>query len=332
MMASPPVNDGVARLVVDGRTCHAREPMNFNQLRFVQAVAAAGTFTAGAERCYVTQSTLSSGVAQLEGELGERIFVRTTRSVSLTPFGRRLMPFVEEVLNAQANLLQAAESFLDPDAAQVRIGLCPLVDLSRVDQALAPFRKANRSVRVVLEQLSGVNPRLVLEEGRFDFLLGPSEVRVPQLERARLYEDELVYLPSGATAGAPQGEAPVRLQDIAGDTFLLVHDRCGLTVRTRQLFRSRRLPLIPYESHAVSYQVLEEWAGLGVGSAILPRSKVRSPAARPILLGNGQRAMIRFEAVWSPANVAPPHLHALANHLKRASAGLVGSSASSPSG
>lgn len=49
--------------------------MNLNQLRFVRAVADAGTFTGGAVRCYVTQSTLSSGIATLERELGERIFL-----------------------------------------------------------------------------------------------------------------------------------------------------------------------------------------------------------------------------------------------------------------
>jgi len=115
----------------------------------------------------------------------------------------------------------------------------------------------------------------------------------------------------------------VRLQDIVGDIFLLVHDACGLTRLTRHLFATRRLPLREYEGQAVSYQVLEEWARVGVGSAILPLSKLSSPdLGRPIVLGNGHRAVIRYEAVWSPPTVQAPHLQALTRDLRSASAML----------
>ena len=296
-----------------------KNAMNWNQLRFVRAVVDAGTFTGGAERCYVTQSTLSSGIALLEKELGERLFVRTTRSVSLTPFGRRLLPLIDDVLNAQAALIAVAGSYLDPEAKLARLGVCPLVDSARLERLLAPYREANRNVRVVLEQLNGVNPRTALEEGRFDFMLGPTESRKARLERSRLYEDLLVYLPAGKVGDDGGDRRPVRLQDIAGDEFLLVHDACGLTSLTRQLFRARRLPLREYEGQAVSYQVLEEWARVGIGSAILPRSKLSSPdLGHPIVLGNGHPAVIRFEALWWPAATKAPHVEALARHLKSA--------------
>lgn len=295
--------------------------MNWNQLRFVRAVVDAGTFTGGAERCSVTQSTLSSGIALLERELGERLFVRTTRSVSLTPFGRRLLPLIDEVLNAQSVLIDVAGSYLAPEAKLARLGVCPLVDSGRLERLLAPYREDNRNVRVVLEQLNGANPRTALEEGRFDFMLGPTEPKRARLERSRLYEDLLVYLPAGPREGNGTDRRPVRLQDIAEDEFLLVNDACGLTSLTRQLFRSRRLALKEYVGQAISYQVLEEWARVGVGSAILPRSKLSSPdLGHPIILGNGHPAVIRFEALWWPAATRAPHLEALARHLKSAGA------------
>jgi LysR family hydrogen peroxide-inducible transcriptional activator len=292
--------------------------MNLNQLRFVRAVADAGSFTAAAKRCCVTQSTLSTGIALLEKKLGGRLFVRTTRSVSLTPFGRRLLPLVDQMLAAQTALEEAAERWLDSDALMARIGVCPLVDSRRMEQILAPFRQANRDVRVVLEQLTGVPPQVALEEGQVDFILGPPELRRSTLERSRLYEDVLVYLPSGDLGQVGVGQRPpVRLEEIAGDTFLLVPDSCGLTALTRQLFRSRRLTLHQYEGKAVNYQVLEEWARVGVGSAILPRSKLSSPEiGHPIVLGNGHPCLIRFEAVWSSATSRPPHVQALARHFQ----------------
>lgn len=80
--------------------------MNLSQLRYVKAVAETGSFTLAAERCYVTQPTLSNGIAQLEQELEERLFTRTTRAVSLTPFGQHILPFMDRLLDAQIDLLQ----------------------------------------------------------------------------------------------------------------------------------------------------------------------------------------------------------------------------------
>ena len=297
--------------------------MNLSQLRFVRAVADAGTFTAGAARCYVTQSPLSTAVALLEKELGERLFTRTTRSVSLTPFGHKLLPLIDDVLRAQEALVDAADSFLDPQSQLARIGVCPLVEATRLERILAPYRKANRNVRIVLDQMGGGHARAAMEEGRLDFVLGPVHVgRRSKVERARLYDDPLAYLRAGEAPGSSD-RSPVTLQDIAGDVFLLVHDACGLTRLTRQLFASRRLPLREYEGQGVSYQVLEEWTRVGVGSAILPESKLSAPdLGHPIVLGNGHRASIRFEAVWMPATAPAPHLQTLTQHLKSAGAAL----------
>jgi DNA-binding transcriptional LysR family regulator len=292
--------------------------MNLHQLRFVRAVVDAGTFTEGAARCFVAQSTLSTGIAHLERELGERLFLRTTRSVNLTPFGHRLLPLIDDVLTAQAALVEVADRFLDPKARVVRIGVCPLVDSARLESILTPYRKANRTVRIVLEQMGDGKARRALEEGRMDCTLGPTKsVRRSGLERARLYDDPLVYLRAGEPRPVGGQRRPIRLQDIAGDEFLLVHDACGLTRFTRSLFASRRLPLREYEGQAVSYQVLEEWARVGVGSAILPLSKLSSPdLGRPIVLGNGHPVLLAYEAVWAPSSLQVPHLNALVENLK----------------
>lgn len=293
--------------------------VNLNQLRFVRAVVDVGTFTGGAARCYVTQSTLSAGIAQLERELGGRLFARTTRSVSLTPFGHHLLPLIDDVLQAQAALVATAGGYGEPESKVARVGVCPLVDSDVLDRILRPYGDANPDVRLVLEQLNGIDARAALEDGRLDFFLGPVETRRPRLERSRLYDDPLVYLPAGRADPPGDDRRPVRLDDIAGDEFLLVHDACGLTCATRQLFRARRLTLNAYEGQAVSYQVLEEWALVGVGSAILPQSKLSAPGlGRPIVLGNGRPAMLRFEALWSPVIEQAPHLRALGDHLSKA--------------
>ena len=69
--------------------------MNLIQLRFVTALASKRSFTAAASGCSVTQPTLSNGLGQLEDDLGAPLFVRTTRKVELTPFGKNFCPILQ---------------------------------------------------------------------------------------------------------------------------------------------------------------------------------------------------------------------------------------------
>ncbi|MEC4674238.1 MAG: LysR family transcriptional regulator, partial [Nitrospirota bacterium] len=88
--------------------------MNLTQLQFVQAIAETGSFSRAAERCFVTQPTLSNAVAHLEDELGGRLFSRTTRKVGLTPLGEHLLPFIRSALGAIDDLLQSAKLYKSP--------------------------------------------------------------------------------------------------------------------------------------------------------------------------------------------------------------------------
>ncbi|MGH3612792.1 MAG: hypothetical protein ACRDRK_09380 [Pseudonocardia sp.] len=65
--------------------------------------------------------------------------------------------------------------------------------------------------------------------------------------------------------------------------------------------------------------VLEEWARVGVGSAIPPLSKLSTPTiSHPLVFGNGHRATIGFEALWPSSAACAAHLQALTQHLRSA--------------
>ncbi|GHJ99248.1 LysR family transcriptional regulator [Streptomyces sp. Y2F8-2] len=76
-------------------------------LRAFLAVAEELHFTRAATRLYVAQQALSRDIRRLERELGTELFVRTTRQVTLTPDGERLLPYARRVLDAQDDLLAA---------------------------------------------------------------------------------------------------------------------------------------------------------------------------------------------------------------------------------
>ncbi len=297
--------------------------MNFNQLRFARAVADTGSFTAAAEACFVTQPTLSNGLAQLEEELGERLFVRTTRKVALTPFGEHLLPYLAEVLNAQDIAVQQAQAFLSPDKQLIRIGTSPLINARLLRLMLEPFQRQHPKVDIVLREMNMQDLYRMLEDGLLDFVLGVAGLVAGPWQSSFLYEEPLLFLPRGAPW---QGSASVQFKDIAQETFVMVPNACGLSQTVRALFRSSRRALHEYAGAAMSYQVLEEWAALGIGAAILPQSKVSkgAKAALPILDKSGEPLMLRYEASWPQTGAQLAHLRAFSSHLRLTAPGLLG--------
>ena len=128
--------------------------MNLNQLRFACVLASTGSFTAAASACAVTQPTLSNAIAQLEEELGQKLFVRTTRKVSLTAFGAHILPDIQGVLSAQHALVQNAQAYLSPQKRLIRIGTSPLLDGRFLDILIEPFRTKYPAVELVLREMN----------------------------------------------------------------------------------------------------------------------------------------------------------------------------------
>lgn len=280
--------------------------MNLNQLRYVKAVADTGSFTQAAARCFVTQPTLSNGLAQLEQELGEKLFTRTTRTVSLTPFGEHILPFIEKVLHAQAELVQEYRHYVYPERQVIRVGVSPLIQTGRFAEMLSSFRQAHSSSEVIFTEQNMSDLFRMLDDDMIDFVFGVSdESHKLSRTQAFLYEEPLFYIPRAGDI--EESRLSVTIDDMAGKTIVMVPDGCGLARATRAVFRSQRRKFQEYPGKAMSYQVLEEWASLGLGAAILPESKLVTGKIRalPIVDKSGTPLMLSFEGIWKEGMKSP---------------------------
>ncbi len=297
--------------------------MNLNQIRFVVAVSQSASFSKAAKRCCVTQPSLSNAIAQFEDELGARLFVRTTRSVHPTPFGEHLLPFMEEVLNAKEDLLKAAKAFLNPAHKIIRIGMSPLINIRLITAVLKPFQDEHPDVDIVFKEclLDDLGQRLAEHKIDLAFILRSSTG--PKLCSHFFYDEPLYYLPKGGAGNTPMHHS-LTLNDIASER-IIVSKGCGLADGIRQLFSDYGHKLKEYPGQALSYKVLEEWAELGIGAAILPQSKISPQVmAYPLLTQSGKPATFTYETIWNTDMPLTSHVEAILAYFKEVAPKLVG--------
>lgn len=284
--------------------------MNLQQLRYVRALVEEGSFVGAAARCAVTQPTLSNGIAQLEAELGQRIFRRTTRSLSLTPVGERLLPAVIETLKSFDKIKDLALQG-GPSKSSVHVGISPVVGINRAQNALEPFRHERSELEVVYREANLQNLGDALKAGELDLILAPMDADCALLSGCiyqKLCSEPLLFLPKHTDLKRWKNRHSVELEEIADETFVLVPTLCGLTQVTRKVFEKASLVLRRYPGEASNYGVVEEWAMLGLGAALLPASRLATPSNATVALSltyRGEPVLLDYYALGKPNTVSP---------------------------
>ena len=104
-------------------------------LRYAQAVARTGSFSAAAREYDVTQPALSNAIRRLEKILGARLFERNTRGARPTVFGATILPRIDAALAALDAITAEAQHWRAGEPRPVRIGVSPLISADVVARA-----------------------------------------------------------------------------------------------------------------------------------------------------------------------------------------------------
>ena len=321
-------------------------------LRYAQAVARTGSFSAAAREYDVTQPALSNAIRRLEKILGARLFERNTRGARPTVFGATILPRIDAALAALDAITAEARHWRAGEPRPVRIGVSPLISadvVARAHSAVAGLLGRGRG-SFVLREADLSELCTALDDDELDLIVVPAVLPLTRYRHRVTGSEPVVLVEPGAgdAAGAVNSASPTdptraadpansadpvgsadpaspaevraaaaRIDDVARRTLLLVPDTCGLTTFTRDLLADRGLPLRAYSGEAASYRVLEDWAGMGLGSALLPRSKVTrvDSSVRPVVDARGAAVTIAYEAAWDGASPVAGELEALAGLL-----------------
>lgn len=315
-------------------------------LRYAQAVARTGSFSAAAREYDLTQPALSNAIRRLEKILGARLFERNTRGARPTVFGATILPRIDAALAALDAITAEARHWRAGEPRPVRIGVSPLISadvVARAHSAVAGLPGRGRG-SLVLREADLSKLCTALDDDELDLIVVPAVLPLTRYRHRVIGGEPVVLVEPGAgdAAGPANSASPAdpadpatpvdpadpaspaearaaaaRIDDVARRTLLLVPDTCGLTTFTRDLLADRGLPLRAYSGEAASYRVLEDWAGMGLGSALLPRSKVTrvDSSVRPVVDARGESVTIAYEAAWDGASPIAGELEALAELL-----------------
>lgn len=206
---------------------------------------------------------------------------------------------IRGILAAKSRLLTHSAEYLARDDHIVRIGMSPLISDDFVAALLARIAVMDGSLNIILSEMNKGDIQPALEAGDIHFGLGPEPWDQMQLKSAPIYREPLLYV-SGIQNG-PLVE-PATLDILTGKQVLMVGDDCGLSIAVRRLIRDNQIRLTEYAGKALGYGVLEKWAQLGIGIALLPASKVADLSrARPLGDMTGAAVSIGFHACWKPS-------------------------------
>ncbi|WP_042418052.1 LysR family transcriptional regulator [Streptacidiphilus anmyonensis] len=176
--------------------------MDLRQLEVVVAVAEEGGFTAAARRLHVVQSAVSSTVRALEGELGVRLFERTTHRVTLTAVGESFVPAARVALKAADQARAVADEARGELRGVLTVGTMQGVWLG-LDRALAGLRAEHPRLVVRLRQAAVADIRAALRDGSVDVAVVAFDRQQRRgLETRLLAREEMLLAASPARAFA----------------------------------------------------------------------------------------------------------------------------------
>jgi DNA-binding transcriptional LysR family regulator len=241
--------------------------VNLVFVRYFVAVVDTGSFTAAAERCHVTQPTLSAGIARLEDEMGAKLFDRGRRS-ALSSAGHRLLPHARTMLETWQAARAESRSSRRPRLLRVAVG-----STVPIGAALQWLASAQRRAGVELEIAEGTAEAIAerWRRSRCDLALFATRVPLTAPNSVSLWREPYVLAAANSHRVATRDHWSVA--DLA-DTAFVLRAGCEAHAEAERLFATHgvrpRAVLRSADEERCALAVLE-----GLGVSLMPRSLLR---------------------------------------------------------
>ncbi|HEX5537692.1 MAG TPA: hydrogen peroxide-inducible genes activator [Sphingobium sp.] len=287
------------------------------QLQYLVALKEHGHFGRAADSCFVTQSTLSAGIRELESLIGTTLVERTRRVVRFSALGDRIVDKAYRVLREADELAAIAQAAGKPLTGDLRMSVIPTIAPFLLPRLLPRLRKEKPELKLYLREETSQAAVESLRHGKADCVLMALPFATGEVENAHLFDDHLyVAFPKDDPRDPP---ATVTADMIDETRLLLLED--GHCLKDHALAACNR-PELRAEATMMgtSLHTLVQMVDNGLGLTLLPEMAIRGGilvntqiSSRPLASANASR---EIALVWRKASPREREFQMLADILR----------------
>ena len=287
--------------------------MEFDQLRYFLSVADLANFTRAAEELGISQSALSRSIQRLEEELGQPVFERQGRSLSLTEAGTLLQRRTQQILT----LIEDTKSEIcdDGQSGRVRVGAIPTIAPYFLPEVLKQFSEAYPQATVIVQENTTDALLKSCTQGEIDLAILALPVPARYLEVEELFQEELLLV---LPPDHPLVEKEkIRLSDVEPYPFVLLDEAHCLSDNIVSFCRQRSFQPVAVERTS-QLAMVQELVSLSHGVSMIPSmARELDQSDRRVYRSIAGRKPTRTIAVaWNPYRFQSRLLKAFREHLR----------------
>ena len=287
------------------------------QLQYLVALHEHGHFGRAAESCFVSQSTLSAGIRELESLLGVTLVERSRRVVRFTPLGNAVVEKAHRLLREAEELSDLVQASGKPLAGELRMSVIPTIAPFFLPRILPRLRTERPALKLFLREETSDAAVESLHHGRADCVLLALPFATGEVEKETICEDELfVAFPKDDPRDPPGEITPAMIDE--GRLLLLEDGHClkehALAACNRPELRASATMI------GTSLHTLVQMVDNGLGVTMLPQMAIDAGilhethvVARPLRAENASR---EIALIWRKNSPRAEEFRLLAQELR----------------
>lgn len=241
--------------------------INFELYKVFYYVATTLSFSDAGKKLYISQSAVSQAVKTLESKLGQQLFSRSTKKVTLTPAGELLLRHITPAIN----LIRRGETQLTDANNLGQLHLCASDTICRylLVPYLQQFHKRYPNIPIKVTNATSLHAVDLLEEGRVDLIV--TNLPNSRLNPANIYRRILTFRDVFVANPAffDLSEKELSLADLTRYPLLMLDGKSTTSEYLRELFLRNELDFVP-DIELSSNDLLIDLACIGIGIACVP--------------------------------------------------------------
>ncbi|WP_242132082.1 hydrogen peroxide-inducible genes activator [Aestuariivivens marinum] len=243
--------------------------MTITQLYYVLAVAENQNFTKAAEKCFVTQPTLSMQIQKLEDQLDVQIFDRSKKPIELTEVGKKIVTQARNIVNESYRIQDIVDQQKGFIGGEFKLGIIPTVMPTLLPMFLKNFIKKHPKVKLKIEELTTEEIINKIKEGHLDAAIAATPLEEEDIKERVLYFEPFVsYIPKNHRLHINN---KINIEDLDINDMLLLEDghcfRDGV-INLCKIFKDN--PDDKFQLESGSIETLIKLSNEGLGMTLLP--------------------------------------------------------------